>query len=92
MGRRDKVRRLEEDMRRADISERIDTSSRDILLPCSYGGGDCISSYWSGNQRIGFCLRARQVGRLTQRKLDRAGCPETRRRKCKYADGENHYL
>lgn len=76
-------------------------------LPCNYGGGDCISSYWhlegglDDVRKVAVCLKARQVNSswvdARQSQLSKMGCPEPRTKlffgwKCKYADGKIHSL
>ena len=63
------------------------------ILPCFYGGGDVISSYWyleggeSDIRKVAVCLKARQVkdswfGQIPNREseLAKMNCPEPRHR------------
>jgi hypothetical protein len=62
-------------------------------LPCAYGGGDVISSYWhlEGREedvrKVAVCIKARQlrdswIGQIPNRmkELSKMGCPEPRHR------------
>lgn len=72
----------------AEINKELLSQTR--ILPCSYGSGNCIYSYWARDPygsnvpvMAAMCLKARQVRRglfsgSIERRLKESGCLEPR--------------